>query len=70
MKTILSTNFLDVVEGTTCTVNERHVVVTGPGHDGKGAKLERTFRHLKLEMRMVSPKKLRVDAWFANRKVR
>merc|ERR1711935_1274372 len=51
------------IDDVTLTVNERHIVVKGP----RGT-LERTFKHLNLELQMVSEKKLRVDAWFANRK--
>ena len=63
MRTILSTNFVDTLKGTTVVVNERHIVVTGPR-----GKLERTFRHANLEIKMVKANKMRVDAWFANRK--
>merc|ERR1711990_392170 len=37
--------------------------VTGPR-----GKLERSFKHVQLDMRMVSPQKLRVDLWFGTRK--
>merc|ERR1719454_589257 len=63
MRTILSTNFVDVIKDTTVTVDQRHIVVTGPR-----GKLERTFRHANLEIKMVTPTKMRVDSWFANRK--
>lgn len=36
----------------------------------KGARgtLKRTFKHLRLELRLLSKKKLKVDVWFASRK--
>jgi len=64
MKTILGTRFLDIPDGVTVTCKARHVTVTGPR-----GKLERSFKHMQLEMQMVADgKKLRVDSWFANRK--
>lgn len=44
-------------------VNSRSVKVTGP----RGS-LERDFKHINMDMRMVGDNKLRVDLWFANRK--
>ena len=63
MKTILGTRFLDIPDGVTVTCKARHVTVTGPR-----GKLERSFKHVQLDMRMVSPQKLRVDLWFGTRK--
>ena len=63
MKTILGTRFLDIPDGVTVTCKARHVTVTGPR-----GKLERSFKHVQLDMRMVSDQKLRVDLWFGTRK--
>ena len=63
MKTILGTRFLDIPDGVTVMCKARHVTVTGPR-----GKLERSFKHVQLDMRMVSPQKLRVDLWFGTRK--
>ena len=63
MKDILNTEFVKVPEGVTVEVKTRNVRVKGP----RGT-LTRAFKHLRLEMRMVNPTKLRVDAWFKNRK--
>ena len=49
----------------TIEVKSRSVTVKGP----RGT-LHREFKHLNLEMAMVTKNKLRVDAWFAKRKVR
>merc|ERR1712100_911946 len=57
------TRFLDIPDGVTVTCKARHVTVTGPR-----GKLERSFKHVQLDMRMVSPQKLRVDLWFGTRK--
>ena len=35
---------------------------------GPRGKLERSFKHVQLDMRMVSDQKLRVDLWFGTRK--
>jgi ribosomal protein L6P/L9E len=53
-----------MLPAATVTCEKMHVVVVGPR-----GKLERTFNHANLEMIMVTDKKLRVDSWFANRKV-
>lgn len=63
MKQILNTEYVDVPEGVKLEVKTRCVRVTG-----KRGMLQREFKHLRLEMRMVTAKKLRVDAWFKNRK--
>ena len=47
----------------TVSVKSRTVTVTGP----RGT-LKREFKHLRLELTMLSKKKLKVDVWFANRK--
>jgi len=60
---ILATEFVDVVDGCTVTVAQRVVTVKGPR-----GELTRAFKHLDLEVKMVGEKKMRVDAWFANRK--
>merc|ERR1711871_486811 len=49
--------------GVTVTCKARHVTVTGPR-----GKLERSFKHVQLDTRMVSDQKLRVDLWFGTRK--
>lgn len=36
---------------------------------GKRGELTRNFRHVQLEITKVDDTKLRIDAWFANRKV-
>ena len=44
-------------------VKSRTVTVKGP----RGT-LTRSFKHLRLELKMISKKKLKVDVWFATRK--
>jgi ribosomal protein L6P/L9E len=46
------------------TLNRRTVTVKG-----KRGELVRNFRHVQLEITKVDDTKLRIDAWFANRKV-
>mmetsp|Transcript_1810 Transcript_1810/g.6995 ORF Transcript_1810/g.6995 Transcript_1810/m.6995 type:complete len:190 (-) Transcript_1810:283-852(-) len=63
MKTILGTRYLDIPEGVDVTVKARTVTVTGP----RGT-LTRSFKHVQLDLQMVSPTKLRIDLWFGTRK--
>eukprot|EP00055_Hartaetosiga_balthica_P005378 m.15681 g.15681 ORF g.15681 m.15681 type:complete len:191 (+) comp4507_c1_seq1:42-614(+) len=63
MKTILATRYIDVPEGVDVDITCRNVKVTG-----KRGSLERSFKHLQLEITKVSDKKYRVDAWFSNKK--
>lgn len=63
MKTVLSTRFLDIPDGVSVTVLSRKVTVVGP----RGT-LVREFKHLQLDMKMVSKNKLRVDVFFGHRK--
>ncbi|KAJ8610832.1 hypothetical protein CTAYLR_006443 [Chrysophaeum taylorii] len=63
MKTILGTRFLDIPEGVDVQVKSRTVTVTGP----RGT-LSRSFKHVSLDLVMVSPSKLRIDLWFGTRK--
>lgn len=63
MKQILGTRFLDIPDGVEVTVKSRTVTVTGP----RGT-LVRTFKHVNLDMMMVSENKLRIDLWFGTRK--
>ena len=44
-------------------VNSRTITVKGPR-----GKLQRKFKHLNLELTLLSKKKLKVDVWFATRK--
>ena len=44
-------------------MKSRTVTVKGP----RGT-LKRTFKHLRLELQLITKKKLRVDVWFASRK--
>uniref|UniRef100_A0A6S8EMM0 Large ribosomal subunit protein uL6 alpha-beta domain-containing protein n=1 Tax=Aureoumbra lagunensis TaxID=44058 RepID=A0A6S8EMM0_9STRA len=63
MKTILGTRYLDIPEGVTVECKARTITVTGP----RGV-LTRTFKHVSLDIRMVSKDKLRIDLWFGTRK--
>eukprot|EP00178_Gracilaria_changii_P009954 TRINITY_DN2896_c0_g1_i5.p2 TRINITY_DN2896_c0_g1~~TRINITY_DN2896_c0_g1_i5.p2 ORF type:complete len:198 (+),score=40.42 TRINITY_DN2896_c0_g1_i5:29-595(+) len=63
MKTINTTEFVTVPEGVTLTLDRRTVTVKGPR-----GELKRSFRHLQLELTMVSETRLRIDSWFAKRK--
>ncbi|CAL9078796.1 60S ribosomal protein [Musa troglodytarum] len=64
MKTILSSQTMDIPEGVTVKVNAKIVEVEGPR-----GKLTRDFKHLNLDFDLIeSGKKLKVDAWFGSRK--
>ncbi|KAG6466067.1 hypothetical protein ZIOFF_076139 [Zingiber officinale] len=64
MKTILSSQTMDIPEGVTVKVNAK--IVEGEGPRGK---LTRDFKHLNLDFELIEGgKKLKVDAWFGSRK--
>merc|ERR1712002_216353 len=63
MKTILASRNVDIPEGVDVSVKARTVTVKGP----RGT-LKRCFKHLKVEIRVLSKKKLQVVKWFGSRK--
>ncbi|XP_042404554.1 60S ribosomal protein L9-like [Zingiber officinale] len=64
MKTILSSQTMDIPEGVTVKVNAKIVEVEGPR-----GKLTRDFKHLNLDFELIEGgKKLKVDAWFGSQK--
>merc|ERR1712079_546680 len=63
MKTILASSTVNIPENVKLTVKSREITVEGPR-----GKLLRKFKHLNLDLTLLSKKKLRVDVWFASRK--
>lgn len=63
MKTLLATRYVDIIAGCELDVNSRVVTVKGPR-----GELTQNFKHVKIDMQKMGPKKLRVDLWFGNRK--
>ncbi|KAH7664491.1 large subunit ribosomal protein L9e protein [Dioscorea alata] len=64
MKTILSSQTMDIPEGVKVKVHAKKVEVEGPR-----GKLTRNFKHLNLDFELVDGgRKLKVDAWFGSRK--
>ncbi|XP_071499991.1 large ribosomal subunit protein uL6-like [Diadema antillarum] len=63
MKTILASRNVEVPEGVDIEVKARRVTVKGP----RGT-LSRSFKHLRVEIRKLSAKKLQVVKWFGSRK--
>jgi len=63
MKTILSSRFVQIPENVEIGIKARTVTVKGP----RGT-LTRNFKHLNVELKRVSKKKIRVNKWFGSRK--
>ncbi|XP_049575739.1 large ribosomal subunit protein uL6 [Syngnathus scovelli] len=65
MKTILSSQTVEIPDNVDVKLKGRKVTVTGPR-----GKLIREFNHINLELRMLGKKKrkLRVEKWWGNRK--
>merc|ERR1712157_170250 len=63
MKTISSTKFVDVREGSTVEVDKRVITVTGP----RGT-IVKSFKHIQCEIVKVGDKQVRIDLWFAKSK--
>ncbi|KAM3374408.1 60S ribosomal protein L9 [Capsicum galapagoense] len=68
MKTILSSETMDIPDGITIKVKAKQIEVEGPR-----GKLVRNFKHLNLDFQLITDeetgqKKLKVDAWFGSRK--
>ncbi|XP_024367852.1 large ribosomal subunit protein uL6 [Physcomitrium patens] len=64
MKTILSTQTMDLPEGVKVEIKAKQIRVSGP----RGT-LTRNFKHLNLDFQLQEGgRKLQVDAWFGTRK--
>ncbi|VFQ65399.1 unnamed protein product [Cuscuta campestris] len=68
MKTILSSETMDIPDGVKIKVKAKQIEVEGPR-----GKLSRNFKHLNLDFQLIKDQetgklKLKVDAWFASRK--
>ncbi|CAK8571082.1 unnamed protein product [Lathyrus sativus] len=67
MKTILSSETMDIPEGVSIKVHAKLIEVEGPR-----GKLVRDFKHLNLDFQLITDengkRKLKVEAWFGSRK--
>ncbi|KAL9366121.1 hypothetical protein Peur_037321 [Populus x canadensis] len=67
MKTILSSETMDIPDGVKIKIDARIIEVEGPR-----GKLSRNFKHLNLDFQLIKDeegkRKLKIDAWFATRK--
>ncbi|KAJ7015179.1 hypothetical protein NC653_004478 [Populus alba x Populus x berolinensis] len=67
MKTILSSETMDIPDGVKIKISARIIEVEGPR-----GKLSRNFKHLNLDFQLIKDeegkRKLKIDAWFATRK--
>ncbi|KAM7504946.1 hypothetical protein LguiB_003850 [Lonicera macranthoides] len=68
MKTILSSETMDIPDGVKIKVKAKMIEVEGPR-----GQLTRNFKHLNLDFQLITDeetgqKKLKVDAWFGSRK--
>ena len=63
MKTIHCEQEVNVPEGCSVSVKSRIITVKGPR-----GKLTRNFKHLQIDIRMISKTVIKVEKWFSNRK--
>mmetsp|Transcript_24337 Transcript_24337/g.36059 ORF Transcript_24337/g.36059 Transcript_24337/m.36059 type:complete len:187 (+) Transcript_24337:77-637(+) len=63
MKTVLASRSIQIPDGVTVEIKARNVTVTGP----RGS-LNRDFKHIDMDLKIIGGKFIRVDLWFANRK--
>ncbi|KAJ8427917.1 hypothetical protein Cgig2_023293 [Carnegiea gigantea] len=67
MKTVLSSDTMDIPEGVNIKVNAKMIEVEGPR-----GKLTRNFKHLNLDFQLITEpdgkRKLKIDSWFGSRK--
>jgi len=68
MKTILSSETMDIPDSVTIKVHAKVIEVEGPR-----GKLVRDFKHLNLDFQLIKDpetgkKKLKIDSWFGTRK--
>ncbi|KAF3432716.1 hypothetical protein FNV43_RR23818 [Rhamnella rubrinervis] len=67
MKTILSSETMDIPDGVKIKVNAKIIEVEGPR-----GKLTRNFKHLNLDFQLITDEagkcKLKIEAWFGSRK--
>jgi len=67
MKTILSSETMNIPDGVSIKINAKVIEVEGPR-----GKLVRDFKHLNLDFELITDengkKKLKIDAWFGSRK--
>lgn len=68
MRQVSLVQFVDIPENIEVTAKSRHVTVKNKEN---GKVLERTFKHMRMEMTLVDDgKKLKIEAFFANKKER
>ena len=65
MRTINSNATITIPDNVEVTIKTRNVTVKGP----RGS-LNRSFKHLQLDVRKLDAKTISVDAWHASKKVR
>lgn len=63
MRTINSNQAVVIPKGVSARVKARVVQIHGPR-----GKLERSFRHLAMDIYMVNKKKMMVEKWFGTKK--
>jgi ribosomal protein L6P/L9E len=63
MREINSNQMVTLPKGVGCHVKARVVTVTGPR-----GKLEKSFRHLAMDIYMINRKKIMVEKWFGTKK--
>ncbi|KAL8128775.1 hypothetical protein V2J09_017930 [Rumex salicifolius] len=68
MKTVVSSDSMDIPEGISIKIHAKVIEVEGPR-----GKLTKSFKHLNLDFQLITDeatdaRKLKIDAWFGSRK--
>lgn len=63
MKNIFATRSINIPEGVTATCKSRYVTISGPR-----GELSKSFKHAKVDMKMIGARRIKVDQWHSRTK--